>query len=92
MSFIIVPTNPLPFSPEIPPPSSLVTVSLCSISVSLVLFFLFVCFVDYGPIKGEIIWYLSFTAWWKQVRGGEGWGFRLGLGEKAENYLNNNKI
>ena len=35
MSFIIVPVNPSPFSPIIPTPSPLVTVSLFSISMSL---------------------------------------------------------
>ena len=29
---------------------------------SLVLFFSFVCFVDYIPLIGEIMWYLYFTA------------------------------
>ena len=32
-------------------------------SMSLVIFCLLVCFVDYVPVKGEIIWYLSLTAW-----------------------------
>ena len=60
VSFMIVPTNPSPFSPEILSP---LTVSLFSISVSLVIFCLFVCFVDQVPVKGEIIWYLSLTSW-----------------------------
>ena len=44
------------------PPSPLVTVSLF-ISVTPVVFCLLVCFVDYVPPIGEIIWYLSFTTW-----------------------------
>ena len=31
--------------------------------MSLVIFCLLFSFVDYVPIKGEIIWYLSLTAW-----------------------------
>ena len=45
------------------PPSPLIPVSLFFISMSLVLFSSFVCFVDQIQIIGEIIWYLSFTAW-----------------------------
>ena len=46
-------------SPCYPPlPSLMVTVS----SLFLCLWFYF-CFVDYVPLIGEIIWYLSFTAW-----------------------------
>ena len=52
---------PLPHCP--PPPSPLVTVSLFFICMSLVLFCSFACFGDYIPLIGEIIWYLSFTAW-----------------------------
>ena len=48
-----------PFSPSSLPLSPLVTVSLFSISVSLVIFCLLVCFIDQGPLKGKIIWYLS---------------------------------
>ena len=33
------------------------------ISVSLVIFCLLFSFVDYVSVKGEIIWYLSLTAW-----------------------------
>ena len=44
-------------------PSLLVAVSLFLVSMLLVLFCLFVCFVDYGQLIGEIIWYLSFTTW-----------------------------
>ena len=31
--------------------------------MSLVIFCLLFSFVDYVPVKGEIIWYLSLTAW-----------------------------
>ena len=44
-----------------PPPSPLVTVILVLISMSLVIFCLLVCFVDYVSLIGEIIWY--FTTW-----------------------------
>ena len=55
--------NPSPFPWVSPPTSPLVTVSLSFISMSLVLFCLLVCFVDYILLIGEIIWYLSFTTW-----------------------------
>ena len=48
-------------------PSPLVTVSLFFISMSLVIFCLLICFVDYVPLIGEIIWYLSFTAWFTSL-------------------------
>ena len=31
--------------------------------MSLVVFCLLFSFVDYVPVKGEIMWYLSLTAW-----------------------------
>ena len=31
--------------------------------MSLVIFCLLFSFVDYAPVKGEIIWYLSLPAW-----------------------------
>ena len=49
--------------PVIPSTSPLVTVSFFFISMSLVIFCLLVCCVDYVPSIGEIIWYLSFTSW-----------------------------
>ena len=53
-----------PFFPLLfPSPSLLVIVSLFCISMSPVLFFLFLCFVDQVPLRGEIIWHLSFTTW-----------------------------
>ena len=58
VSFIVVPENP---SPHCPLPSPLWLLLDCSIS--LVVFCLLFSFVDYIPVKGEIIWYLSFTAW-----------------------------
>ena len=56
-------TTLAPFSLLSPPTYLLVTVSLFLISVSVVTFCLFVCFVDQVPLTGEITWYLSFTAW-----------------------------
>ena len=52
-----------PLSPLSPPHSPLAIVTLFLISMSLVLFCLLFSFVDYVPVKGEIIWYLSLTAW-----------------------------
>ena len=64
-SFIHVPWRPFPYFPSLSssPPSSLVTINLFFISMSLVIFCLLVCFVDYVPLTGEIICYLSFTTW-----------------------------
>ena len=56
VSFIVVPENPSPHSP-------LVSVRLFLISMSLVIFCLLFPFVDYVPVKGEIIWYLSLNSW-----------------------------
>ena len=56
--------DPSPSFPHYPSlPSPLVTVSLFFISMSLVIFYLLVCFVDQVPLIGEIILYLSFTPW-----------------------------
>ena len=68
VSFIVVPKNPSPLSrilPLSPPTSPLVTINLFLISVSLTLFCLLVCFVDYIPVKGEMVfvWCLSLTTW-----------------------------
>ena len=52
-----------PFPPLFLPTSPLITVRSSLISMSLVIFCLFFSFVDYVPVKGEIIWYLSLTAW-----------------------------
>ena len=61
VSFIVVPVIP---SPRCPLPNlTLPIVRLFLTSVSLVIFCLLFSFVDYVPVKGEIIWYLSLTAW-----------------------------
>ena len=52
-----------PLSPLPPPHSPLAIVTLFLISMSLVILCLLFSFVDYVPVKGEIIWYLSLTAW-----------------------------
>ena len=52
-----------PLSPLSPPHSPLAIVTLFLISMSLVIFCLLFSFVYYVPVKGEIIWYLSLTAW-----------------------------
>ena len=46
-----------------PPHSPLAIVTLFLTSMSLVMFCLLFSSVDYVPVKGEIIWYLSLTAW-----------------------------
>ena len=60
VSFIVVPENPSPHCPVAPPPA---IVRLFLTSMSLVIFCLLFSFVDYVPVKGEIIWYFSLTAW-----------------------------
>ena len=52
-----------PFSPIALPHSPVAIVRLFLTSVSLVIFCLLFSSVDYFPVKGEIIWYLSLTAW-----------------------------
>ena len=52
-----------PLSPLSPPHSPPTIVTMFLISMSLVIFCLLFSFVDYFPVKGEIIWYLSLTAW-----------------------------
>ena len=56
MSFIVVPVILSPHSP-------LAIVRLFLTSMSLVIFRLLFSFVDYVPVKDEIIWYLFLTAW-----------------------------
>ena len=51
-----------PLSSLSPPHSSLAIVTMFLISMSLVIFCLLFSFVDYVPVKGEIMWYLSLTA------------------------------
>ena len=50
-------------SPLSPPHSPVAIVKLFLTSMSLVIFSLLFSLVDYVPVKGEIIWYLSLTAW-----------------------------
>ena len=50
-------------SPLSPPYSPLVIVRLFLTSMSLVIFCFLFTLVDYVPVKGEIIWYLSLTTW-----------------------------
>ena len=52
-----------PLSPLSPPHSLLAIVRFFLTSMSLVIFCLLFSLVDYVPVKGEIIWYLSFTTW-----------------------------
>ena len=58
VSFTVVPENP---SPHCPLPTPLWLLFLTS--MSLVIFCLLFSSVDYVPVKGEIIWYLSLTTW-----------------------------
>ena len=51
------------FLPTVLSPSPLAIVTLFLISMSLVIFCLLFSFVDYVPVKGDIIWYLSLTTW-----------------------------
>ena len=60
VSFIVIPVIP---SSHCPTPAHLAIVRLFLTSMSLVIFCLLFSFVDYVPVKGEIIWYFSFTAW-----------------------------
>ena len=57
--------------PAVPTPSPLATVRLFLISMTMVIFCLLFSFVDYVPVKGEIIW--------------TGWGGVEGWGENADN-------
>ena len=52
-----------PFSPQSQPSCPWAIVRLLLISMSPVIFCLLFSFVDYVPVKGEIIWYLSLIAW-----------------------------
>ena len=52
-----------PLSSLAPPHSPVAIVRLFLTSMSLVIFCLLFSSVDYVPVKGEIIWYLSLTAW-----------------------------
>ena len=61
VSFIVVPLIPSPHCPL--PPAPMVIVRLFLTSMSLVIFCLLFSSVDYVPVKGEVIWYLSLTIW-----------------------------
>ena len=52
-----------PLSPLSPPRFPLAIGRLFLTSMSLVIFCLLFSSIDYVPVKGEIIWYLSLTAW-----------------------------
>ena len=52
-----------PLSPPPPPTPALAIVTLFLTSMSLVIFCLLFSSVDYVPVKGEIIWYLSLTVY-----------------------------
>ena len=58
----LYPFFPFTFSPTLHSPAPLATISLVSVSTSLLLVFLFV-FLYWIPHIGEIIRYLSFSAW-----------------------------
>ena len=49
-------------SPHLPP-SPLTIVSVCHVSVPLILFWLLAYFVHQIPLISQIIWYLSFIDW-----------------------------
>ena len=61
VSFIVVPENPFPHYP-FPTPLCYCYIVL-NFNVSGYILFAFFFSVDYVPVKGEIIWYLSLTAW-----------------------------
>ena len=61
VSFIVVPVIPSPHCPLPTPPLAIVRLFLTSMSP--VIFCLLFSSVDYVPVKGEIIWYLSLIAW-----------------------------
>ena len=62
VSFIGVRVNASPHYPLPTTRSPLAIVRLFLTSMSLVIFCLLISSVDYVPVKGEIIWYLSLTA------------------------------
>ena len=57
-----------PVSQLSPSHTPLAIVRLFLTSMSLVIFCLLFSLVDYGPVKGEIIWYLSLTTWLISLR------------------------
>ena len=52
-----------PIFPHYPSPAPLWSLSVCFLFQCFWLYFACVCFVDQVPLIGEIICYLSFTAW-----------------------------
>ena len=52
-----------PLLPQSPPHSPMASVRLFSTSMSLCIYCLLYSSIDYVPVKGGIIWYLSLTAW-----------------------------
>ena len=60
VSIIVAPVDPSPHYPLLTP---LWLLTLFLISMSLFIFCLLFAFVDYVPVKGEIIWHLSLTTW-----------------------------
>ena len=52
-----------PLFPLSPPHSPMANAKQFPLSMSLVVFCLLFSSIDYVPVKGEIIWYLSLTAW-----------------------------
>ena len=67
-SCVLYSSSSKPFPSFSPSPSPLVIVRLFLISMSLVIFCLLFSFVDYVPIKDEIIWFLSLTTWLISLR------------------------
>ena len=61
--FVLYNSSCNPLFPLSPPHSPLATARLFPTSMSLVVFCLLFSSIDYVPVKGEIIWYLSLTAW-----------------------------
>ena len=59
VSFIVVPAIPSSHCPHPTPPWPL----RFPTSLSLVVYCLLISSIDYVPVKGEIRWYLSLTAW-----------------------------
>ena len=63
LDFVLHSSSYRPLSPQSPPHSLVAILTMFLISMSLVIFCLLCSSVDYVPVKGEIIWYLSLTAW-----------------------------
>ena len=63
LDLILYSSSYKPILPVTPTHSPLAIVRLFLTSMSLVIFCLLFSSVDYVPVKGDIIWYLSLTAW-----------------------------